>query len=247
MGNSRGAAAEQESREESVQEQKPAETTAGGRNRQEGKSSGKKRSKKKAAARRAAEEKLPKEETRESRPSREEVPEQTWSGSSGKENRPSREEAPEQTWSGGSGRENLPSREEAPEQTWSEAPEQAGEQVHTVSFTPLSDIGINVQLGLDYCCGETEFYEEMLRMFRSQAEEKKAEIIALYESANWNDYTVKVHALKSTSLTIGAEQLAERARLLEQAGKKGNLDYIYHCHSALLELYDQICETIARL
>ncbi|MCI8959317.1 MAG: Hpt domain-containing protein [Lachnospiraceae bacterium] len=87
----------------------------------------------------------------------------------------------------------------------------------------------------------------MLRMFCSQAEEKKAEIISLYESANWNDYTVKVHALKSTSLTIGAEQLAERARLLEQAGKKGNLDYIYHCHSALLELYDQICETIARL
>ena len=247
VGNSRGAAAEQESQEESVQEQKPAETTAGGRNRQEGKSSGKKRSKKKAAARRAAEEKLPKEETRESRPSREEVPEQTWSGSSGKENRPSREEAPEQTWSGGSGRENRPSREEVPEQTWSDAPEQAGEQVHTVSFTPLSDIGINVQLGLDYCCGETEFYEEMLRMFCSQAEEKKAEIISLYESANWNDYTVKVHALKSTSLTIGAEQLAERARLLEQAGKKGNLDYIYHCHSALLELYDQICETIARL
>ncbi|MCI8659773.1 MAG: response regulator [Lachnospiraceae bacterium] len=116
-----------------------------------------------------------------------------------------------------------------------------------IPYPYLVRIGINVQLGLDYCCGEEDFYLEMLRMFCSQAEEKRAEIVALYDAANWADYTVKVHALKSTSLTIGAERLAEQAKLLEQAGKNGNTEYIYHSHPILLNLYDEICDTIAGL
>ena len=117
----------------------------------------------------------------------------------------------------------------------------------TVSFSHLKRIGINVQLGLDYCCGEEEFYLEMLRMFCEQAVDKRAEIVFLYESANWTDYTVKVHALKSTSLTIGAERLAEQAKMLEQAGKKGNIEYVRHGHPILLRMYDEVCETITGL
>ena len=114
-------------------------------------------------------------------------------------------------------------------------------------YSALTRIGINVQLGLDYCGGEEDFYREMLWMFLSQAPEKKAELVYLYDTANWTDYTVKVHALKSTSLTIGAERLAGQARLLEQAGKKENIEYIRHSHSRLMHLYDEICDTIAGL
>lgn len=56
-----------------------------------------------------------------------------------------------------------------------------------------------------------------------------------------------MHALKSTSMTIGAEQLAEQAKLLEQAGKKGNIGYIQHDHPNLIRMYDKVCETIAGL
>lgn len=117
----------------------------------------------------------------------------------------------------------------------------------SIPYDTLIHIGINVQLGLDYCCGEEEFYVEMLRMFCSQAVEKKAEIISLYDTDNWADYTVKVHALKSTSLTIGAERLAEQAKLVEQAGKNRNIEYIRHSHPILLRLYDEICDTLAGL
>lgn len=115
------------------------------------------------------------------------------------------------------------------------------------SFISLSQIGVNVQLGLDYCCGEESFYMEMLEMFSSQAKEKKKEIISLYDDANWEDYTVKVHALKSTSMTIGAERLAEQALLLEQAGKNKDTEYIRRCHPTLLCMYDEICEAITGL
>ncbi len=114
----------------------------------------------------------------------------------------------------------------------------------TSRYDLLIRSGINVKMGLDYCCGEEEFYEEMLQMFCSQREEREEEIIAFYESGNWPDYAVKVHALKSTSLTIGAEELSAYAKSLEMAGKKGDVDYIKKHHPVLLRMYEEICESI---
>ncbi len=111
----------------------------------------------------------------------------------------------------------------------------------------LAEVGINVGMGLDYCCGEEEFYLEMLRMFSGQSEEKRDEIIALYEAENWTDYAVKVHALKSTSLTIGAEELSEYAKKLEHAGKKEDIEYIRQNHQGLLRMYEEVCGSIAGL
>ena len=157
------------------------------------------------------------------------------------------QDAPEEDWDGeedsdedGDSRDALDEEPGYWEPVGSESPSR-------LPYNTLTRIGVNVQLGLDYCCGEEEFYLEMLRMFCSQAPEKKAEIVYLYDTGNWKDYTVKVHALKSTSLTIGAERLADQAKLLEQAGKKENIEYIRHSHSRLLRLYDEICDTIAGL
>ncbi|MCI8784518.1 MAG: response regulator [Dorea sp.] len=116
-----------------------------------------------------------------------------------------------------------------------------------VSFNRLKRTGINVKMGLDYCCGDREFYLEMLQMFQSQSADKKAEIISLYEAANWADYAVKVHALKSTSLTIGAERLSAFAKLLEYAGKRGDVEYIRRNHLNLMRMYDDVCDSIAKL
>ena len=74
-----------------------------------------------------------------------------------------------------------------------------------------------------------------------------AELIALYEAANWKDYAIKVHALKSTSLTIGAEELSKQAKALEQAGKEENVAYIQENHPLLLQMYRKICECISGL
>ena len=105
----------------------------------------------------------------------------------------------------------------------------------------LEQAGVNTELGLDYCAGDEDFYREMLRMFCAQSGEKRAEIAALYENANWPDYAVKVHALKSTSLTIGAEALSAQAKALELAGKSGDEAFIREHHGARLQAYDGLC------
>ena len=112
-------------------------------------------------------------------------------------------------------------------------------------YAQLAQAGINVELGLDYCAGDEGFFREMLRMFQAQSGGKKAEIAALFESANWPDYAIKVHALKSTSLTIGAESLSAQAKELELAGKRGDAEFILAHHAALMGAYDDICAQLA--
>lgn len=129
-----------------------------------------------------------------------------------------------------------------------EGDKSGGEAAELVlSYGSLVRAGINVGMGLDYCGGEESFYLEMLRMFRDQEEEKRQEIISLYEEGKWSEYAIKVHALKSTSLTIGAEALSDRAKALEQAGKKGDEEFIRENHPRLLEMYQDVCRSIADL
>ncbi|MDE7004479.1 MAG: response regulator [Oscillospiraceae bacterium] len=114
-------------------------------------------------------------------------------------------------------------------------------------YDRLAQAGINVEVGLNYCGGDEGFFREMLQMFQAQSGTKKAEIVSLYDEANWADYAVKVHALKSTSLTIGAEALSSQAKELELAGKRGDADFIREHHSALMHAYDELCGRLAAL
>ena len=116
-----------------------------------------------------------------------------------------------------------------------------------IPYDRLAQSGINVDVGLDYCAGDEDFYREMLRLFSAQGEEKRTEIAALYESADWTDYAIKVHALKSTSLTIGAEALSAQAKELELAGKRGDADFIRAHHHALLSAHEELCAQITEL
>ncbi len=146
---------------------------------------------------------------------------------------------------GAGGQAGQAERAEAREEAGPAEPAQAGDGGPGLPRDRLARAGVNVELGLDYCAGDEEFFREMLRMFRGQSEDKKAEIAALYEAANWADYAVKVHALKSTSLTIGAQALSAQAKELELAGKRDDADFIRAHHSALLCAYDELCGQLA--
>lgn len=57
--------------------------------------------------------------------------------------------------------------------------------------------------------------------------EKADYIERLFEERSWKNYVIEVHALKSTSLSIGAAKLSELAKKLELAGKAGGLSNHY--------------------
>ena len=55
-------------------------------------------------------------------------------------------------------------------------------------------------------------------MFAESAKEKAAEIERYFEAEDWENYTIKVHALKSSARLIGAMNLSDRAKDLEACG-----------------------------
>ena len=87
----------------------------------------------------------------------------------------------------------------------------------------------------------------MLQMFCGQQPKKAQAIQEAYDAKDWDGYTVKVHALKSTSRTIGAATLSELAEKLEKAGKAKDLPYITEMHDNLQRQYRDICAQIAAL
>ena len=84
--------------------------------------------------------------------------------------------------------------------------------------TAPSDI-INAELGLEYSAGMSDLYKEVLLTFSRLKPDKQAQIQAAFDARDWKNYTVYVHALKSTALSIGGEKTSAVAKDLETAGK----------------------------
>lgn len=139
-----------------------------------------------------------------------------------------------------------PQTEEKREETLKqqEEPVQMEKEAPTL-LESLKNGGIDVEAGLNYCSRSEDFYLEMLKMFYTQSNDKKKEILRMYDEANWNEYAIKVHALKSTSQMIGALQLSRQAKELEQAGKNGDENYIRENHHSLLRIYESMLDLIA--
>ena len=70
--------------------------------------------------------------------------------------------------------------------------------------------------------------------------EKIDSIGELYDKKDWKNYVIEVHALKSTSLSIGAEKLSVIAKELEAAGKSGSYVTIDRKNGAMLKMYGDV-------
>ena len=105
------------------------------------------------------------------------------------------------------------------------------------SLAPLKGLSwLDLALGIKNS-GSVEGYLPLLKIFYDSIEETAAAIEGFYAERNLNDYTIKVHALKSSARIIGAKDFGEEAQLLENAGKAGNMDYIRARHADFLETY----------
>ncbi|MCR4998456.1 MAG: response regulator [Lachnospiraceae bacterium] len=74
--------------------------------------------------------------------------------------------------------------------------------------------------GMEYCMNDADFYRETLNVFAEEYPVKSKEIQDYWKEKNYKLFTVRVHGLKSTARTIGAMELSNRAKALEDAGKE---------------------------
>lgn len=109
----------------------------------------------------------------------------------------------------------------------------------------IKNIGLSADDGLRFCGGDEDFYIEMLKDYVGAYEDKVQDLERFFEGKDWREYQTMVHALKSTSKTIGANVIYEQARSLEEASGKVDVDFIEKNHGKLLGDYKVITDKIA--
>ncbi|MBO5337263.1 MAG: response regulator [Lachnospiraceae bacterium] len=93
---------------------------------------------------------------------------------------------------------------------------------------PIQEHGrqISMKLGMSYCNGDEEMYFDLLDAYYKQGL-RYVEILEKYfAEKDWKNYAVTAHALKSTSLNVGARSFSDEAKNHEMAGKEEKEDWI---------------------
>ena len=105
----------------------------------------------------------------------------------------------------------------------------------------LEGLGIDVNMGLKYC-GDIEFYREVLGISLESYGERYADLKKYFSDNDYRNYTILVHSIKSGSANIGALELSDMARALEDAGKDADYKYIIDNHNDFMVRYQQLME-----
>lgn len=101
---------------------------------------------------------------------------------------------------------------------------------------------VNVEKGLSFCMQDEDFYMEILKEYYHS--DREDNMIKYFEEKDWENYRIIVHALKSASMTIGAEDLSEKAKALEMACKENRIVYVEEHHQQVLEEYRHFTRNI---
>ena len=86
--------------------------------------------------------------------------------------------------------------------------------------------GLDVVKGISLSGGTMELYLTALSAFYEEGRVKLQDILKCAKDGNLPLYTTHIHGLRSAAAVIGAGEIAERASALEDAGGRGDVEYI---------------------
>lgn len=107
--------------------------------------------------------------------------------------------------------------------------------------------GIDLSTGISNCGGKLKDYLKVLKITYEYGEKQLAELKEAWENKNYEDYIIRIHSLKSTSLNIGATGLSSMARSQEEEGRAGNFTYIDKHMQEFQDDYKKMLEILKNL
>ena len=123
----------------------------------------------------------------------------------------------------------------------SEAP---GAKSSKLSLDKLRALGLNVDAALVYTCNDEDFYMELLTDYAESAADKCHDLSAYLENGDIKNYEILVHSLKSASKTVGADDVSEQARALEEASRNKDMSFVNEHHGTFVESFTSLAEKI---
>lgn len=101
---------------------------------------------------------------------------------------------------------------------------------------------LDEEVALEYCAGDEEILQEVLEGYLE--EDRREELVKYFDAEDLPNYRVVAHAIKSTSLTIGATDLSAKAKALEYAAADGDIEYIRENNDEVLVMYSEMLDKI---
>ena len=94
--------------------------------------------------------------------------------------------------------------------------------------------------------GSAALYDKITEEYYRSGADRLQHITEAYEKEDWADYTIKVHALKSSSRQIGAMELGSMAEALEKAGMANDIDTIRANTGEAMETFRALLEELGK-
>ncbi|MBR5375965.1 MAG: DegV family EDD domain-containing protein [Lachnospiraceae bacterium] len=121
------------------------------------------------------------------------------------------------------------------------APEDIPVQKHWYEKLPGIDAAAAIKNS-----GTQESLRSVMKLFYDTYEARAAELQGYYDNKDWENYTIRVHALKSSARLVGALKLGDAAEALEMAGKSSDTGFIMENHGALMGSFASMIKELGR-
>lgn len=112
------------------------------------------------------------------------------------------------------------------------------------SSNVLDRLELDIETGMMYCADCEEVYLDVLNEYLM--DDKRGELKEFFDSKNWERYRISAHSVKSSSLTIGATDLYEVARQIEEPLKDMDYGPALKLHDEFMRLYTNVMEMLQR-
>ncbi|MGN0318857.1 MAG: ATP-binding protein [Lachnospira sp.] len=112
-----------------------------------------------------------------------------------------------------------------------------------VMSVPSENDIVDWEKGKAFCMGDEDFYREMLQMFLDSP--SALELIRYFEESDFDNYRIKIHAMKTNLANIGALTASEMAKQLEiSLVNEKNVSYVQENHDGFMKEYDRVVSEV---
>ena len=94
--------------------------------------------------------------------------------------------------------------------------------------------------------GDMDTYNETFKDYLEGIEEKKAKLKMAKDNANWSEYAIFAHSIKSDARYLGFTDIAAICLEHEMAGKEFNQHFILKNYDNMLQAVDKMTDIVKR-
>ncbi|MCR4907575.1 MAG: response regulator [Lachnospiraceae bacterium] len=127
-----------------------------------------------------------------------------------------------------------------------EAPEEDADELSKLPPVIFDCPQLDPEKGIEYC-GDADDYLFALETYEMSIDSKAEALEADLAAGDLEAFSLKAHSLKSTSGAIGATEIFEKAKKLEEEGKDGDLAAVTRDCPQLLEKYRELKEILRKI